>query len=643
MIVCMRRVLIPAVIVLSATLSPLGNLSYAETRSQQEMVKLAVGAYQDGLYPLVQSQIHTFFKEFPESPQRLDLLYLLGRTYFLQGNFSKARETFLAFIDDDRLTTAERNYGLFWLAESCVQLDRWDEAKAYYLRFITGKPEGPFLEKALFALGLIAFRNGALAEAEDYLSRGVRKYPGGRYRSQEQYYRGLIYSQWGNYNQAVRLLREAIFSSQELPAPLRRDALYSLAENRLKLGQFQLALPYLLDFYSTHSRDPRAPLALYKVGYCQLKTDRRKEALESFRMLVKKFQNSEPYPYALSEIGEIYLEQRNYKKAKQVFSQILKEFPESELAASALVNLGWCLLNLGDFDGMTRIAHRLLRLPTERREKTLPQLLLAEVHFHKGEYKEALPYFFNLLNVPAQRENALYKISRCYFYEGKYKDAITNFEILALEYPDTEHLEECLFLRGKAASLLGDTEKAIASFTAILDKKGNGSWRVGALYELAKIYYERKDVREAEKLFSTIVCTVPKTPTAVLASYYLGIISFKEKRYADALPYLEDALQSKNPAIRAECHYRMGEIYLQRRSYTLSRHHFQRIIDTLADQKGWLELAIFEMGRVHLALGDSEKATRAFQEVLNVSKDPDLRMASEQMLGYIGRSKAKPS
>ncbi len=410
----------------------------------------------------------------------------------------------------------------------------------------------------------------------------------------------------------------------------------------MRLGQFQLALQHYEEFYGDFPQDPRAPFALYGAGWCQLETGEKEAALRTFGELVKKFPKSDPIHDALYRMGEIHLESKNYAKAREVFSQFVGQFPQSELFAPGLVNLGWSLLNLGDFDGVTQVAHRLLKLPSGQVERALPQLLLGEVHFQRGQYKDALPYFFNLLNTPSQRENALYKISRCYFYQGEYKDAITNVEILALEYPDSKKLGECLYLRGRAAISLGDIEKAIASFSEILQKESDDSWTAAAQYELAKIYYERRDQKKAKVLFTEAAQDASGSESAVLASYYLGIIYSKERNTTKALEYLDRALASNNGAIRAESHYRIGEIYFQKKAYNLSLYHFQTIVETLTDQKGWVELAFFEIGSVRLAQGESDEAERAFQRVLDLSKDPDLREASEKVLVSIEKRRLKP-
>jgi len=633
---------ITAIVVGWALLVWQGDPLSGETVSESQMVAIAVGAYEDRLYPVAESQILEFLKKFPDSQHRLDMTYLLGKAYFNQAKFRKARETFLSVINENAVDTVSQTNGLFWLAESCVQLNRWKEAKAYYLEFVGKTSNSPLLEKSLFALGLISLQEKTLTEAETYFRKGVTAFPKGPYRFQQQYYRGLIFSQMKNYHRAVQLLRETISPSSDLPVDLRMDALFQLAENRLKLGQFQLARQHYMEFYKSYPQDPRAPSALYGVGWCQLNTGQTEAALESFQELTQRFPKSVPNHDALYRIGEIQLERKNYQKAEEALSQFVSQFPQSKMLAPALVNLGWSLLNLGDLDAMTRVAHRLLKLPLGQIEKALPQLLLAEVHFQKGQCKDALPYFFNLLNTPSQRENALYKISRCYFYDGEFKDAITNVEILALEYPDSKNLDECLYLRGQAAGRLGDVEKAIESFSEILQKGHDDFWTVAAQYELGKIYYERRDQKRAEDLFTRVVQKAPESETAILASYYLGIIYFKDKNSASALHHLDLALASKNEAIKAECHFRMGEIYLQKKTYQLSLYHFQTIVDTLADQKGWLELAFFEIGNLHLAQGESAEAERALQKVLEISEDPDLREASEKVLASIERLQLKP-
>ncbi len=618
-----------------------GSLSFGQTPSEDQMVTAAVSAYEDKLYPVAENQILEFLKKFPRSRHRLDMTYLLGRIYFLREEFRKGRDAFLNLINDNAVDKTHQTNGLFWLAESCVQLNQWEEAKAYYKEFIEKASDSPFREKGLFAIGLISLQEGALAEAESYFRKEITAFPYGQYRYRAQFYRGLVYGQLKNYHQAVQLLREALSAPSHFPASLRKEALFQLAENRLRLGQFQLALPHYEEFYETYPQDARVPFALYGAGWCQLNVGEKRAALKSFSELIKRFPKSDPSRHALYQIGEIHLEYKDYKKAREAFTQLVNEFPKSEMAASALVNLGWCYLNLGDVDEMSRVAHRLLKLPSDQIKKTLPQLLLGETHFQKGQYEEALPYFFNLLNTPSQRQNTLYKISRCYFYLEQYKDAITNVEILTLEYPDSGHLDECLYLRGVAAIRLGDIEKAIASFSEILKRGKHGSWTEAAQYELGKIYYERKDLKKAKDLFTRIVRGRSGTPTAIQASYYLGIISFKEDDSEDALEHLNVALESSSRAIQAECHYRLGEIYFEKKAYTLSLFHYQTIVESLSDQRAWVELALFATGNVRLELGESAEAGKAFQKVLEVSKDPDLREASERVLASIEKLNSK--
>ena len=131
-----QRQAISIMIIVWGAFVGLADLSLGDVPSEDQMIAIAVEAYSDKLYPVAESQILAFLERYPKSPQKLHMIYLLGRTYFLQGEFPEARETFLTLINDDDVDLEDQATGLFWLADSFAQLDRWEEAKAYYIEFI---------------------------------------------------------------------------------------------------------------------------------------------------------------------------------------------------------------------------------------------------------------------------------------------------------------------------------------------------------------------------------------------------------------------------------------------------------------------------------------------------------------------------
>ena len=81
-------------------------------------------------------------------------------------------------------------------------------------------------------------------------------------------------------------------------------------------------------------------------------------------------------------------------------------------------------------------------------EKNFIQWLNAELIFSEGRVSDSLPYYFNILN-SRFREKALYQIGRGYFFENKFREAITNLDILLLEFPSSEYAEEGLFVKAE--------------------------------------------------------------------------------------------------------------------------------------------------------------------------------------------------
>jgi tetratricopeptide (TPR) repeat protein len=294
--------------------------------------------------------------------------------------------------------------------------------------------------------------------------------------------------------------------------------------------------------------------------------------------------------------------------------------------------MAWCYLNLGQFEEAAKISHRILKLPAHAQEKSLSQLFLAEVYFHENRYPEALPYYFNLINIPEYRENALFKMAKCYFHEGKFKEALTNIEILTLEYPDFKNMEELLFFKGEASSKLEDYDLAIRSYQQIIKANSTGKWTPHALFNLGKIYVLRRDLEKVKQVFHRIIEDFPTNPLAPIAAFRLGIIYFNEGNFEKALDAFARALDANDERILAETYFRRGEIYFKQANYSEAMENFKAIEASLKGQKPWFELAQFEVANIQRQLGRITEAKVTYKRVLEDSQDPELRAITKKLL-----------
>ena len=154
-----------------------------------------------------------------------------------------------------------------------------------------------------------------------------------------------------------------------------------------------------------------------------------------------------------------------------------------------------------------------------------------------------------------QKVLAEYYITMCSLYMSQPES-----EILAERFisDNPEHPQAVKLLRGIGTFFYdnGDYLKAIKYLSKSSDTN------LEAKYKLAVAYYEMKDFRNALKYFNEIKME-PEEEYAFNASYYAGILNFKEKRYADAVKDFSKAEGSSKyrkdiPNWIAMCFYHQG-------------------------------------------------------------------------------------
>jgi TolA-binding protein len=608
-----------------------GSIVSATPTYREKLLTVAIGAFNDKLYSFAENQFQEYIASYPRSSDIDRVYFLLGRTYYLQGKLLKAKEVFHKIVNEFP-SFREMGNALFWLGRTWFELGNQEEAAKYYRKLVFRHHENEHLADACFDLGYMFVEQKRFIEAEYYLQELMSLSVAGDTLIQVQYWLGLICFSQGRYSEAEGHLEEVVNNQSSSGKPLFRQALFLLAESRLKLANYQGARRDYLAFTRLFANDAMSPDVLYGLGWSQFKSGDGKGAIQTYLQFKKKFPDSKLLPEVRFRLGEIYLQQLDYSKALDEFKGVAQGFPQDPLFGQSLLSMGWCYLNLGQFEEAAKISHKILELPAHAREKSISQLLLGEVYFHEKRYSEALPYYFNLINIPDYRENALFKMAKCYFYEGKYKESLTNLEILALEYPDFKNKEELLFIKGEASSKLEDFDQAIQSYQQIIKLNKSGKWTAYALFNLGKIYLLRRDLEKVKEVFHRIIKEFPGSPLIPIAAFRLGTIYFNDGKLEQALDVFTLALDSDDERVLAESYFRRGEICFKQANYPEAMDNFQTIRTNFKGQTPWYELAQFEVGNIHRQLGKITEAKAAYKKVLEESKDPELKGITKKML-----------
>ena len=168
-------------------------------------------------------------------------------------------------------------------------------------------------------------------------------------------------------------------------------------------------------------------------------------------------------PYLLGEISFLLAD---YTTAIKEWGLILLDAQATPLWAVSLVGQFWNYIHLGEAEEANRVFQKLIKLPQADEEQHFTQWLYGELLFAEGKVADALPYYFNILNTKF-REKALFQIGKGYFFQEKFRESITNLDILFLEFPSSRVLEEGLFIKGESWVRLDDLDRALETYSLI--------------------------------------------------------------------------------------------------------------------------------------------------------------------------------
>jgi len=147
-------------------------------------------------------------------------LYLLGMSYFIEGNYSKAIEYFSSIKDDEELGLK----ALLRIGDSYYNMNRYDRAREIYRKILKDYKDAPEAQDAVLALAQIELQNPS-QDLVTLLEEFRRKFPDSPMINDLKYQLAILEIRKGNRSKA----KEILYELMELEA-YRPRALLKLAE-----------------------------------------------------------------------------------------------------------------------------------------------------------------------------------------------------------------------------------------------------------------------------------------------------------------------------------------------------------------------------------------------------------------------------
>lgn len=217
---------------------------------------------------------------------------------------------------------------------------------------------------------------------------------------------------------------------------------YEAASKRLAAGEHQAAVSLFITLVKSHPFSPQADNALYWAGVTQfLYLGETEKALQTLRLLLKKYPRRDMAPSAQLYIAEIYeLGYNDFPRAVEEYRKASR-FADKEVRERSLYSLADNLFRVGKIDEAqdTWLA-QINEFPAGGRAD-MALYRLGTTAYSRGRLNEAESYYRRSLAVSKDMEigvKAKFALAQCLEAEENLKDALAMYKELEPDYANKD-------------------------------------------------------------------------------------------------------------------------------------------------------------------------------------------------------------
>ena len=235
--------------------------------------------------------------------------------------------------------------------------------------------------------------------------------------------------------------------------------------------------------------------------------------------------------------------------------------------------------------------------------------LLASCYFYEGKYDEAMALFnstdLDLLN-NEERDDRTYQLATCYLKTNDLREAAIWFETLRANSP--KYVTDCDYYISYIRYTQKRYNEALKGFLPLQD---NAKYKALVPYYIAEIYVQLKNYDKAQIVAQNYLSAYPNNEHDAEMYRILGDAYYHFGQYPQAVEAFSNYLDREHAVPRRDALYMLGLSYYQTKVYSKAAETLGKVT---TENDALTQNAYLHMGLSYLQLAEKNKARMAFEQ-----------------------------
>jgi tetratricopeptide (TPR) repeat protein len=433
-------------------------------------------------------------KSYPPTEWTFDLYVILGQSYYDNGQYKLASDTFSTAIQIAPQGTNKIYEALSAKAWAEYKLGNYDSAISNWENVLSNSTNVDLAFSAGINVGSTLREDKHFNEAITLYKKMETQFPSqiNQIRLEE----GKAYLESGDYADAT-----TIFTAlSKLSEPLKDLSIYWLAYTYNLENNYQSAISTLSSLIQTTQSSDTKAQAYALEGEIYSKASQYSNAIIAYKNAIS-FGNAISKLDAQYTLGQIYYNNSDYKDAIVQFSIVVNNrIIDPNLALNAAYYLSQCYVGLKDYTSA----------------------IATYDWIAKYDFADLYRSSIYVLKVIAMEKLGLYA------QVPSYIDGVLN------AYPNLTTKYDLMYYKADAYLNVGNVSQAYSIVNSISNQNMSNDAKGGVLYIEAKYYQSTNDLQKAEQYYKQVYMYYPSSSEAPNAAYDLGKLYYTLKDYSNA-------------------------------------------------------------------------------------------------------------